>query len=113
MLSTLRNSRHSAILLCIDDNPDILECEKAFLETFGHTVLTASNGGDGLNLASIHKIDVAVVDYLMPEMDGHEFAIAMKRLRPQVPIIMLSATVDIPKQALEVVDAFVAKDYLS
>jgi CheY-like chemotaxis protein len=33
-----------AALLCIDDNQDVLECEKDFLETFGYTVVTASSG---------------------------------------------------------------------
>ena len=49
----------------------------------------------------------------MPEMDGHEVASKMKRLRPQAPIIMLSGAVDIPEEALKSVDAFVAKDQLS
>lgn len=103
----------SAVLLCIDDNQDVLECEKAFLESFGYTVLTAPSGRKGLELASAHSVDVVIVDYFMPEMNGHEFAIRMRRLRPQAPIIMLSAAVDVPKQALKLVDAFIAKDHLS
>jgi CheY-like chemotaxis protein len=103
----------SGIVLCIDDNQDVLECEKAFLETFGYTVLTAPSGGKGLELASIHSIDVVIVDYFMPEMNGQEFAIEMRRLRPQAPIIMLSAAVDVPEQALKLVDAFIAKDRLA
>ena len=102
----------SAILLCIDDNQNALECEKTFLETFGYTVLTAPSGRKGLELASIHSVDVVIVDYFMPEMNGHEFAIEMRRLRPQAPIIMLSAAVDVPKQVLKMVDAFIAKDHL-
>jgi len=101
------------IVLCIDDNEDLLECEKEFLESFGYTVLTAPNGGKALEVASVHSIDVVVVDYLMPEMDGHEVAIKMRRLRPQAPIIMLSGAADIPEQALKSVDAFIAKDQLS
>jgi hyperosmotically inducible periplasmic protein len=42
----------NAVLVCIDDDEDVLECEKAFLEMFGYTVLTASNRGKGLELAS-------------------------------------------------------------
>ncbi len=102
-----------AVLLCIDDNQDVLDCERAFLETFGYTVLTALSGRKGLELASVHPVDVVIVDYVMPEMDGQEFAIKMKRLRPQAPIIMLSAALDVPKEALNLVDAFIAKDYLS
>jgi len=49
----------------------------------------------------------------MPEMNGHEFAVEMRRLSPQAPIIMLSGTVDVPKQALKLVDAFIGKDCLS
>ena len=103
----------SGVLLCIDDNEDVLECEKAFLESFGYTVLTAASGGKGLELASIYPVDVVIVDYLMPEMNGQEVAIEMRRLRPQAPIIMLSGNMDVPEQALKLVDAFIAKDRLA
>ena len=39
-----------AVLLCIDDDEDVLECEKSFLESFGYTVLTAPSGAKGLEL---------------------------------------------------------------
>lgn len=103
----------SAVLLCIDDNEDLLECEKSFLESFGYTVLTARSGGSGLELASMYAVDLVIVDYLMPKMNGHEVAIEMRRLKPKAPIIMLSATVDVPEQALELVDAFITKDCLA
>jgi len=102
-----------AVLLCVDDNQDVLECEKAMLETFGYTVLTATSGGEGLELASSHSVDVVIVDYFMPEMNGQEFAIAVRRLRPEARIIMLSGAVDVPAQALKLVDAFIAKNYLA
>ena len=103
----------SGVLLCIDDDPDVLECEKSFLESFGYTVLTAASGGKGLELASMYPVDVVIVDYCMPEMNGQQVAIEMRRLSPQAPIIMLSATVDVPEQALRQVDAFIAKDRLA
>ena len=102
-----------AVILCVDDSPDVLECEQAFLEAFGYTVLAAPSGIKGLELASIHAVDVVLVDYCMPEMDGHQFAIEVKRLRPEAPIIMLSWAVDIPTNVLKQVDAFVGKDCLS
>ena len=102
-----------SVVLCIDDNEDLLECEKSFLETFGYTVLAAASGGRGLELASQHAVDVVIVDYLMPEMDGHEVALELRRIKPQTPIIMLSASIDVPHQVLNLVDAFVAKDQLS
>jgi CheY-like chemotaxis protein len=101
-----------SVLLCIDDDEDVLECEKSFLESFGYTVLAAASGGKGLELASRHSVDVVIVDYLMPEMNGQEVAAEMRRLKPQAPIIMLSAAVDVPEQALKLVDVFIAKDNL-
>ncbi len=73
-------------------------------------VLTAASGGEGLELASKHSVDVVILDYFMPEMNGQEVAIEMRRLRPQAPIIMLSGAVDVPEQGLRWVDAFIAKD---
>jgi CheY-like chemotaxis protein len=103
----------SAVLLCIDDNEDVLECEKSFLESFGYSVLTAASGGEGLELASKHSVDVVILDYFMPEMNGEEVAIEMRRLRPQAPIIMLSGALDVPEQVLKWVDAFIAKDCMA
>ncbi len=103
----------SGLVLCIDDNQDMLECEKAFLETFGYTVLTAPSGGRALELASVYSVDVVFVDYFMPDMNGPEVAIEMRRLSPQVPIIMLSAARDVPEHDLQLVDAFIVKDRLA
>jgi CheY-like chemotaxis protein len=103
----------SGVLLCIDDDEDVLECEKSFLESFGYTVLTAASGGKGLELASTNPVDVVIVDYFMPEMNGQEVAVQMRRLNPKAPIIMLSGTMDIPQQALKLVDVFIAKDHLA
>jgi two-component system alkaline phosphatase synthesis response regulator PhoP len=103
----------SAVVLCIDDDVDVLECEKSFLESFGYTVLTAATGGKGLELASVHSVDIVIVDYLMPEMNGQEVAMKMRRIQPDAAIIMLSAATDVPEQALKLVDAFIAKDGLA
>jgi CheY-like chemotaxis protein len=103
----------NAVLLCIDDNEDVLECEKSFLKTFGYTVLTAASGGKGLELASKYSVDVVILDYFMREMNGQEVAIEMRRLNPLAPIIMLSGAVDVPEQALKWGDAFIAKDCLA
>ena len=103
----------SAVLLCIDDNEELLECVELFLESFGYTVLTAASGGEGLKLAAMYPVDVVIIDYLMPEMNGQEVASEMRRLRPQAPIILLTGAVDVPEQALKQVDAFIAKERLA
>ena len=113
MLAAVCPALQSAVLLCIDDNEDVLECEKSFLESFGYTVLTAASSSEGLELASANPVDVVIVDFLMPGMNGQQVAIGMRRLRPQAPIIMLSEAVDVPEQPLKWADAFIAKDRLA
>jgi YesN/AraC family two-component response regulator len=54
-----------------------------------------------LELASKHSVDVVILDYFMPEMNGQEVAIEMRRLRPEAAIIMLSGAADVPEQALK------------
>ena len=101
------------VILCIDDDPSVLECESEFLATFGYTVLTAPSGHEGLKLAFKNCVDVVIVDYYMPEMNGQEVAVDIRRLRPQATIIMLSGSVAVPQEALDTVDAFVAKDRMA
>jgi response regulator RpfG family c-di-GMP phosphodiesterase len=47
-------SLSEAALLCVDDDQAVLECEKAFLESFGHSVMTASSGREALDLIAVH-----------------------------------------------------------
>ena len=75
--------------------------------------MTASSGDEGLKLASKNCVDVVIVDYCMPQMNGQEVAIEMRRLRPQATIIMLSGSVAVPQEAVNTVDAFVRKDRLA
>ena len=101
------------VVLCIDHNRDVLECERAFLESFGYTVLTAPTCDEGLELASNHSVDVVILDYFMPAMNGQEVAIELRRLRPQAPIILLTEGLGVPEKALHLVDALIAKDRLA
>src|SRR5271168_4949050 len=101
------------VVLCIADNHDVLECERNFLETFGYTVLTAPSGSKGLELASMFSVDVVILDYFMPTMNGQKVATELRRLRPQAPIILLTEGQGVPEPALSLADAVVAKDRLA
>ena len=96
-------------LLCIDDDDQSLEIRKILFEASGYRVLTARGGADGLRLFRSHPVDAVVLDYQMPEMNGGEVAVRMKTLRPQVPILMLSALPELPESAWQHVDGFVCK----
>ena len=97
-------------ILCIDDDESMLGYQRALLERRGFTVLSAASARLGLQIAVGCRVAAVIVDYHMPEMNGHELATEIKRLRPDIPIVMVSSDDAIPEHALSVVDAFVSKD---
>lgn len=97
-------------ILCIDDDHSMLRYQRALLERRGFAVLTAASAQQGLQIAAACAIAAVIVDYHMPEMNGHELATEIKRLRPRLPIVMVSSDHAISEHALSVVDAFVSKD---
>ena|ERR1039458_5828762 len=97
-------------ILCIDDDDGMLCYQRALLERRGYKVLTAASARQGLQMAAVCAVAAVIVDYHMPEMNGHEVASEIKRLKPQVPIVMVSSDDEIPEPALKVVDAFVSKN---
>jgi DNA-binding NtrC family response regulator len=100
----------SKTILCIDDDDGMLRYRKALFERRGYKVLTAASARQGLRIAAVCTIAAVVVDYHMPEMNGHEVAIEIKRLNPQIPIVMVSSDDAIPEPVLNVVDAFISKN---
>lgn len=78
-------------LLIIDDDPSILAMIKKKLELENYSVETAGSGKEGLSVISEKNIDLAIVDYLMPEMDGFETMEKIKELKPDLPVVMLTA----------------------
>lgn len=59
-------------ILCIDDDPDILEILKYNFSKEGYKVYTARNGREGIEIAKIKIPDLIILDVMMPEMDGVE-----------------------------------------
>jgi PAS domain S-box-containing protein len=96
-------------ILCIDDEVSILTMRKIVLETLGYSVVTASDGEAGLKLLASQSVDLILLDYIMPNMNGGEVAQAVRRSGKNVPIIMVSALPDIPANAMSFIDAYVAK----
>ncbi len=101
-------STSNKVVLCIDDDEAVLHYEKALLERSGYAVLTAASAEQALRLVTMCAIDAVLLDYEMPEMNGSEVALEIRRVRPELIIIMLSGS-DVPVSALALVDAFVLK----
>lgn len=96
-----------ANLLFVDDNPQHLQVLQKRLELMGYRVLTARNGVEALEIFSRKRISLAVVDYYMQGMGGDMVAVEMKKLRPDVPIIIFSGVFTLPEMVIALVDGFV------
>ena len=96
------------VLLCIDDSQAVLDYEKRILERSGYVVVTEASARRGLRLATIFSFDAILLDYHMPEMNGHQLASQIRRLRPDTPVVMFSGS-DIPEETRRLVDAVVPK----
>jgi CheY-like chemotaxis protein len=97
------------MLLCIDDSQAILDYEKRMFERSGYAVVTESSARRGLRLAALYSFDAVLLDYRMPEMNGHDLAHEIRRLSPETPVVMVSGS-DIPEETRRLVDAVVPKD---
>jgi CheY-like chemotaxis protein len=96
------------VLLCIDDSQAVLDYERRVLERSGYIVFTAVSALRGLRLATIFSFDAVLLDYHMPEMNGHQLAYELRRLRPDTPVVMFSGS-EIPEETRQLVDAVVPK----
>jgi DNA-binding response OmpR family regulator len=81
------------IVLAADDDEDILELITFRLERSGYTVVQARDGEEAWNLAQAQTPDLAVLDVMMPRLDGFELTRRL-RAKPEterMPIILLTA----------------------
>ena len=80
-------------ILVVEDEKDIQNIIKAFLENAGYKVETADDGLDGINIIQKNRFDLILLDIMMPKIDG--FVVCeMIRKNSNVPIIILTALTD-------------------
>ncbi|GLX70225.1 response regulator transcription factor [Paenibacillus glycanilyticus] len=77
-------------ILVVDDDPNIRELVSLFLRREGYEVIEAVNGEDALNRLEAVKPDLAVIDVMMPKMDGWALCSALRESF-DMPLLMLTA----------------------
>lgn len=102
------NAEQQTILL-VDDEPGLLALLTMVFEGEGFKVLRASSGAQALEVFSADRVDVVVLDYLMPAMNGGQVTQHLRQVAPAVPIVMLSACLTVPDDVRDLVDGFVEK----
>jgi CheY-like chemotaxis protein len=103
----MKNRLH--LVLCVDDEAVGLRIRQILLERAGYQVLTAADGHSGLELFAAHPVDAVVLDYSMPGMHGGQVAQKMRQSKPKVPILLLSAYLDLPAEVTSLADVYMTK----
>jgi CheY-like chemotaxis protein len=81
----------SAAILIIDDDPLMRAIAGEMLSAEGYQIFEAENGLAGLAVLDVTPIDLVITDMLMPEMDGIESIMAIRKRGAEAPIIAVSA----------------------
>ncbi|MEC2221975.1 response regulator transcription factor [Heyndrickxia coagulans] len=81
-------------VLVVDDEPSIVTLLKFNLEQAGFEVLTASDGNEGYDTARKEKLDVIILDLMLPGMDGMDVCKQLRLGKINTPILMLTAKSD-------------------
>lgn len=79
-----------AKILVLDDETSILLMLKKMLERAGHEVEIALNGSDGMELFKKNKPDLLITDIIMPNKDGLEVVLELRKKYPELKIIAIS-----------------------
>jgi CheY-like chemotaxis protein/anti-sigma regulatory factor (Ser/Thr protein kinase) len=78
-------------ILVVDDDPALHQVLEDALTSDGHTLLHTIDAKKGLDLLERENVDLALIDYVMPEMDGFEFLDKLRSNHPQLKAIMITA----------------------
>jgi len=96
-------------ILCVDDYETSLGGWCLYLQNAGYSVTTARTAQEGLERFAVSPVDLVLLDYAMPDSNGDDVAATMKRIKPDVRILMFSGVAHVPEKARLHVDAFLQK----
>jgi DNA-binding response OmpR family regulator len=83
-------------IMIVDDDPNIRELVRVLLQNGGFASCEAVDGRDALRAVTDEKPDLAVVDLMMPDMDGYALCRALRTYYEDMPILLLTAKGELP-----------------
>ncbi len=92
----MKNMKKKAKVLVVDDEAIIRESLRDWLSDVGHQVLIAENGSQALEIIEKEKPSIAIVDLVMPGMDGIELLKRAKEISPHIEVIIITAYGSVP-----------------
>ncbi len=78
-----------ACVLIVDDDAEITELSSSILNTHGFETLVAHDGRQVIPLASNHRVDLVLMDLVMPDQEGIETILALRRWNSSIPVIAM------------------------
>lgn len=103
-------------LLLVDDEDIVREITTMMLEDSDFTVFSARSGEEAIEVFSLHKDEIAaaVIDFSMPEMTGYDLALELRKINPQIGIVMISGlaiTAEVGKMQADGGLVFISKPF--
>ena len=84
-------SQRKPTVLCVDDEPNVLNSLERVLRKYGCDVVTADNGGKALDILETRQVEVLICDEAMPGMCGTDVLRQAKMISPQTARVLLTA----------------------
>ena len=101
-------------ILIADDEKEIIKLLKIYLETENITVLEANDGQQALEILENNEIDLAIVDIMMPKIDGYQVIKEIRMYEKYIPIMVISAKVTLSDRVLGIdlgADDYITKPF--
>jgi DNA-binding response OmpR family regulator len=77
-------------VLCVENHPEYMGALKYMLEAAGYKVMAATSGGQALRLLTTLEIDGVLLEYDLPDATGSAIRAEMKRIKPDVPVLLFT-----------------------
>ncbi|MGT2888268.1 response regulator transcription factor [Streptococcus didelphis] len=101
-------------LLLVDDELEIIDINKRYLEQAGYQVSIATNGLEALDYLKHSQFDMIITDIMMPQMDGYDFISEVLVLNPDQPFLFITAKISEPDKIYSLslgADDFISKPF--
>lgn len=107
----MRMNKTKKTILVVDNEPDIVEYTKTILEMQGYSVIPSYGGEDCIKKLAKQKVDLVVLDIMMPGMSGWDVAAQIKENKnwQQIPIVFLTVISDTMSKGI---GRLAAEDYI-
>jgi len=106
-----QNRIFSKRILLVDDDDSVRESTKLLLRIDRHSVTEARDGIEALAFAAQQPFDLVLLDFYMPGMQGGEVALNLKRIAPSLPILMVTAYLEMLSSFDKPVNAVLGKPF--